>query len=306
MSSLLLTKIPVPYAACIIIASAGLLFYLIISSTPITLDQALGNIKYNRSAPIYLDYFDYNVDNSMHQQSFNNNPSPNNNPPRNYNYEPPPESPSNYNYNSGNIVNDWFCVFEALFINTKLKHTFHSRYHTSQPNIHIINCKPVNFDKLITYTPTYIHSLTITNNDNQTEQQSSTELTYHKFTQLRRIIMLLQHHSNDILKISDVQYIRIINLIAEKEQKYIDDYRNYYTVFMIHPPRSAGTSTCSWFRNVEYAQKRMSPAQLGKQRKVKRNAEPHRNCNLGEEGMVCCTCTCLYVMLFSNWFKSQR
>ena len=281
---MLTTKIPVPYACCIIIASAGLLFYMIISATPITYKEVMGLTVFNNTNlgnPLFLDDIQgYDTDTNLNPMPrFRGKPggkAPKVSPRANQ----PPPSPLNYGYNSRNLQNDWFCVFESLFINTKLQHTFHSSY--ENPNYHILPCHPIQFDKLLSSTLPYLQNIVITNKDEDDHSQTS---NYRHFITLRRIIMLLYKHANDRLKIPESTLNDILTTMAIQEREYIQHVRDEYPIFNIHPPRSAGTSMCGWFKRAQYAQKKQSNQTKAKQRPITTNPATGRNCNTGEDGI---------------------
>merc|ERR1719334_1352908 len=83
--------------------------------------------------------------------------------------------------------------------------------------------------------------------------------SYHDLLSLRRRLMLLAAHSP--LPIDSPHYKRILRAIAAKEVVYFDNHRKAYPIFNIHPPRSAGTFVCSWFRTEGRKQQTSTAAQ---------------------------------------------
>lgn len=182
----------------------------------------------------------------------------------------PPISDFDERYDGKFIHNQWKCHFHQ-FISTKLHHSISDGF--------ISKCKsvdPYDIGALITMTDSYLDQqpISIDRNDRN---------SYHDLISLRRIIMLLQSHS--IETVPNDFYMKILNKIATKEQVYFRQARNHFPVFNIHPPRSAGTTMCGWFRAAKNNQNRLSDEQKEKQTKIRMNPEPQRNCNIMPDGM---------------------
>eukprot|EP01084_Bolivina_argentea_P278468 475742_1 len=75
----------------------------------------------------------------------------------------------------------------------------------------------------------------------------------------------------------------LLTLIAKIEYKYIETYRNHYPIFNIHPPRSAGTFICEWFKSCQQMQQKSAQFNTTlHERPIRPYSIPKSNCNAGE------------------------
>ena len=170
------------------------------------------------------------------------------------------------------LLHAWKCQFQSHFIIQKLHHTFSTPFQCSSKDLKIMAWT------LLTNTYQFLNTTQIWHDDNP----QHLTFTYHDLTSLRRIIMLLYKH--EFIEISKTKYQSILTLIAIKEKTYIKHHRQYYPIFNIHPPRSAGTTICNYFRKAANIQRGMSKDMMKDVRRIKINPEGARNCNLMPDG----------------------
>eukprot|EP01084_Bolivina_argentea_P156850 273322_1 len=156
----------------------------------------------------------------------------------------------------------WFYIFINTFVQSKLHHTF-SNYNCDDNNINSTYCNIDYMDQLLIHT-----------NNMLSNQLSSS----HNLISLRRIIMLLNMDNIEITK-SKIYYntILLISNLIDNNTKI----NNNRIIFNIHPPRSAGTTICGYFRRAYSKQKHELDTYIYEKPLLVR-MNPLKNCNAGD------------------------
>ena len=155
----------------------------------------------------------------------------------------------------------WLHIFITDFVKTNLHHSIQHQYDSSNLNQ---NCSINGIKALLSKTNALF-----------TTSSEFSLPSLHDLISLRRIIMLLNVDSN--VQRSE-EYDTAISLISNAINRKNDNSPNKI-ILNVHPPRSAGTTICGYFKGAQHRQSKVSNITKPQ---ILLNLQKGKNCNAGD------------------------